>query len=200
MGQQNKHHLWHKNENSSDNTKDNITSLVLLTQCKLGNFCPIQEVRFVTSDATTIELNTLPWNENSEYPISPYWDNQNITIHPGLTVFRWRETWRMGPQCPQVNACVEFQKVNHESWVNMALSAPSTQRLSRTIGYDLHNASDNTIIITRSYVPKLATLARKQLGMSKTVNVFGPSIRICELYKISLIVLCDGYVKLVREY
>ena len=199
MGQQNKHHLWHKGENSSDNTKDNLTSLVLLTRCKLEKFCPIQEIRFVTSDSTTIELSTLSWNESSECT-GPHWSSQNITIHPGLTIFRWREIWQVDPQCPRITACVEFHKVSNESWVNMALRAPSTQKLSRTTGYKLHNASDNTIIITKSCVPKLATLARKQLGMSKTVNVFGPSIRICKLYKLSLIVLCHNYVRLIREY
>ena len=192
--------LWYEENDKKTEDKREISCPILSEQQLMRYLCPIQEVRFVTSEKTIVELYPVPLSSPGLEPIGPSWGNQIITIYPGLNVFRWRETWIFGPQGLDQHRCLEFHNVSKKVWLHNGQSKFSTYGLRRTLGYDWTTASDNTIIIADTRMHSLVHLACQELGLSKSVDIFGLSLPFCKLHRNSLVLRDCGSLSLVSMY
>lgn len=191
--------LWY--EDSDNRAEDKEISYSSLSEQQLKRYiCPIQEVRFVTSEKTIVELYTVPLNSPGLEVIGPIWDTQNVTIYPGLNVFRWREPWLVGPQDPNQYRCVDFHNVSKKVWLHKGQYKFSTYGFKRTLGYDWNTESDNTIIVADTLMPSLVQLSRQKLGLSKEVDIFGWSLPVCKLHRFSLTLRDCGSLTVINMY
>ena len=190
--------LWYEENDKKTEDKREISCPILSEQQLMRYLCPIQEVRFVTSEKTIVELYTVPLTSPGLEVIGPSWDTQNITIYPGLNIFRWRKPWTFGPQDPDQYRCVEFHNVSKKVWLHKSQYKFSTYGLRRTLGYDWSTESDNTIIVTDTLMPSLAQLSRQKLGLSKEVAIFGWSLPVCKLHRFSLALRDCGSLTVIK--
>ena len=199
MYRKNMSDLWYEESDKRDD-KQKTYSPFLSEQQLMRYLSPIQEIRFVTSEKTTVELYTVPLSSPGLKLIGPSWDNQVITIYPGLNVFHWREPWIFGPQGPEQYRCVEFHNVSKKVWLHNGQSKFSTYGLRRTLGYDWTIESDNTIIVADTLMPSLVQLSRQKLGLSKEVDIFGRSLPVCKLHRHSLTLRDCGSLTAISMY